>query len=188
MKILEPGTETEVADGQIGELVATGPYTLRGYFDAAEHNATAFTSDGFFRTGDLASIQSIDGQRYISLEGRIKDLINRGGEKINSAEVEGLLLKHPAVVDAALISMPDERLGERACAYVVVTEGSGLNHEGLRQHFAALGVAKFKWPERVEIVEQLPRTPVGKIDKKSLHADVVAKLDAERGELQQPAR
>ena len=113
IRVLEPGTEAEVPDGEVGELCCRGPYTLRGYFDAPEHNARAFTSDGFYRTGDLAAITPVDGERCVAIEGRIKDLINRGGEKINAEEVELLVLRHPRVAAAAVVAMPDPRLGER---------------------------------------------------------------------------
>ncbi|MBC3193350.1 AMP-binding protein [Pseudonocardia sp. C8] len=176
--VLEPGTETEVSDGEVGELCCRGPYTLPGYFAAPEHNARAFTSDGFYRTGDLAAIRTIDGQRYVSIEGRIKDLINRGGEKVNAEEVELLLLRHPRVTAVAVVAMPDPRLGERTCA-VVVTDGAPLDLDEVRRHFAALDVAKFKWPERIEHVDEIPRTLVGKTDKKRLQAEVAAKVGAE---------
>jgi len=177
IRVLEPGTEDEVPDGATGELCCRGPYTLRGYFDAAEHNARAFTSDGFYRTGDLASVRRIDGERCVSIEGRIKDLINRGGEKINAEEVESLLLRHPRVAAAAVVAMPDPRLGERTCAYVVV-RGAPLTLEDVQRHFAGLQVATFKWPERVEHLDEMPRTLVGKLDKKRLQADITAKLVA----------
>jgi 2,3-dihydroxybenzoate-AMP ligase len=179
VRVLEPGTEDELPDGEVGELCCRGPYTLRGYFDAPEHNARAFTSDGFYRTGDLASIQTIDGGRYLSIDGRIKDLINRGGEKVNAEEVEQLLLRHPRVTAAAAVAMPDPRLGERTCVYVVV-RGAPLTLVEVQQHFAHLEVAKFKWPERVEHLVELPRTKVEKVDKKALHADIVGKLAAAR--------
>src|SRR5439155_1130576 len=101
IRILEPGSATELPGGQVGELCCRGPYTVRGYFDAAAHNARAFTPDGFYRTGDLASVREIGGQRYVSIEGRIKDVINRGGEKVNAAEVELLLLRHPRITGLA---------------------------------------------------------------------------------------
>jgi non-ribosomal peptide synthetase component E (peptide arylation enzyme) len=171
IRVLEPGTETELADGEVGELACRGPYTLRGYYDADAHNAVAFTSDGFYRTGDLASVQRIDGERYVAIEGRIKDLINRGGEKINAEEVEQLLLRHPRVTEAAVVAMPDPRLGERTCAFVV-TGGGALTLDEVREHFAALDVAKFKWPERIEQIDAMPRTLVGKTDKKRLQAEI----------------
>ena len=179
IRILEPGSATELPDGQVGELCCRGPYTVRGYFDAAAHNARAFTPDGFYRTGDLASVREIDGQRYVSIEGRIKDVINRGGEKVNAAEVELLLLRHPRITGAAAVAMPDPRLGERTCAYIVV-QGEPLTMADIREHFMRLQVAKFKWPERIEHLTEVPRTQVGKMDKKLLQADIAAKIAAER--------
>jgi len=187
IRILEPGTGTELPDGQAGELCCRGPYTLRGYYDAAAHNARAFTADGFYRTGDLACIRQIDGQRYVSIEGRIKDVINRGGEKINAEEVELVLLRHPGITAAAAVAMPDPRLGERTCAYIVV-QGEPVTLAEIRQHFAQLQVAKFKWPERIEHLAEMPRTPVGKTDKKRLQAEIAAKIAAELAASQpQPA-
>ena len=178
IRILEPGSATELPDGQVGELCCRGPYTVRGYFDAAAHNTRAFTADGFYRTGDLASVREIDGQRYVSIEGRIKDVINRGGEKVNAAEVELLLLRHPRITGAAAVAMPDPRLGERTCAYIVV-RGEPLSLAEIREHFAQLQVAKFKWPERIEHLTEIPRTLVGKMDKKLLQGDIAAKLATE---------
>ncbi|GEL21128.1 2,3-dihydroxybenzoate-AMP ligase [Pseudonocardia sulfidoxydans NBRC 16205] len=178
IRILVPGSEDEVPDGEVGELACRGPYTLRGYFDAPDHNARAFTSDGFYRTGDLAAVRSIGGDRCVSVEGRIKDLINRGGEKINAEEVELLLLRHPRVAAAAVVAMPDPRLGERTCAYVVV-RGEPLDLPEVQAHFAALDVAKFKWPERIEHLDEIPRTLVGKTDKKRLQAAITATLTEE---------
>ncbi|NKQ58484.1 AMP-binding protein [Amycolatopsis sp. K13G38] len=186
VRVLAPGTETEVPDGEVGELCCRGPYTLRGYFDADKHNATAFTSDGFYRTGDLAAIREIDGGRYVTIEGRIKDVINRGGEKINAEEVESLLLRHPRITGAAVVAMPDPRLGERGCAYLVV-QGKPLTLGDVQEHFAALQVAKFKWPERVELLSEIPRTLVGKMDKKRLHADIAGKVAAENAARQDNA-
>lgn len=178
-KVLEPGTEDEVANGETGELCCAGPYTLNGYFDAAEHNQNAFTNDGYYRTGDLVCVRPIDGERYLSVEGRIKDVINRGGEKINAEEVELLLLRHPGILAAAVVAMPDERLGERTCAYLVAA-GAPLQLDDIQRHLADLGVAKFKWPERLEWIDELPKTPVGKINKKQLHAEIAAVVDRER--------
>ncbi|MBA4021756.1 MAG: 2,3-dihydroxybenzoate-AMP ligase [Gordonia sp.] len=176
IRILEPGGESELADGSVGELSCRGPYTIPGYFDAPEHNRTAFTSDGFYRTGDLAKIAVIDGVRYLSIEGRIKDLINRGGEKINAEEIELLLVQHPNIANAAVVAMPDPRLGEKTCAYVIAADGNPVSMADVQAHLDDLGVAKFKWPERLEWLAALPQTNVGKIDKKQLRADVAAKL------------
>ena len=172
--MLEPGGEEEVPDGEVGELCCQGPYTLRAYY--GEDRPQAFTADGFYRTGDLAKAVVIDGVRAFSIEGRIKDLINRGGEKINAEEVELLLLAHPHVVEAALVAMPDPRLGERGCAYLA-TDGVSVTLEDVRAHLHRLDVAKFKWPERVELLEALPRTKVGKLDKKAMTADITARLE-----------
>ncbi len=166
-RILDPGTESELPDGTTGELCCRGPYTLPGYFDAAEHNAVAFTAEGFFRTGDLASVRIVNDIRYLSIDGRIKDVINRGGEKINAEEVELLLISHPAVLQVAVVAMPDPRLGERTCAFLVARD-EPVTLERIRDHLAALGVAKFKWPERLEWVTELPQSNIGKIDKKTL--------------------
>ncbi|WP_430335949.1 (2,3-dihydroxybenzoyl)adenylate synthase [Rhodococcus sp. ACT016] len=178
VKILEPGTEKPVSDGSVGELCCRGPYTIRGYFDADEHNKVAFTSEGFYRTGDLAAVTTIDGVRYLSIEGRIKDLINRGGEKINAEEVELLLLEHPGIANAAVVAMPDQRLGEKTCAYLVAG-AQPLSLSEVQDHLLTLGVAKFKWPERLEWVAEFPRTNVGKTDKKRLRSEIAAKLTAE---------
>lgn len=176
IRILVPGTEDAVPEGAVGELCCRGPYTIPGYYDAAEQNLVAFTSDGFYRTGDLARWQEYDGEQHLLIEGRIKDVINRGGEKINAEEVELLLLRHPVVQQAAVVAMPDVRLGERSCAYVV-TSGP-IELADVQAHFAELGVAKFKWPERLEVVDELPRTKVGKIDKNSLRDAVAAFVTA----------
>jgi 2,3-dihydroxybenzoate-AMP ligase len=183
IRILEPGSATELPGGQVGELCCRGPYTLRGYFDAAAHNARAFTPDGFYRTGDLAAVREIGGQRYVSIEGRIKDVINRGGEKINAEEVELLLLRHPRIADAAAVAMPDPRLGERTCAYIVV-HGEPLTMAEIQEHFRGLQVATFKWPERIEHLAEIPRTLVGKTDKKRLQAEIAAKTASELADLQ----
>lgn len=174
-RVLEPGTEVEVVDGEIGELVCRGWYTIPGYYAATEHNATAFTTDGFYRTGDLARVQVHDGRRYLSIEGRIKDLINRGGEKVNAEELEALLLRHPDISEVAVVAMPDPKLGERVCAYLVSGD-SAIGVPELQSHLERLGVAKYKWPERVELIDALPRTLVGKLDKKALRKDIDAKV------------
>jgi len=178
IRILDPASGEELPDGEIGELACRGSYTIPGYFDAAEHNLKAFTPDGFYRTGDLGKIARFGPERYLSIEGRIKDVINRGGEKINAEELELLLLRHPAVAEAAVVAMPDPRLGERTCAYLVAA-GSPVDLAAVRGHLEALSVARFKWPERLEWVDAIPRTPVGKTDKKQLRADVSGKLARE---------
>jgi 2,3-dihydroxybenzoate-AMP ligase len=167
LRLINPDTG-EPADGTVGELCVRGPYTVRGYYDAAEYNATAFTPDGFLRTGDLASVIQIDGTACLRLEGRVKDLVSRGGEKINANEIETLLRRHPGVEDAALIGMPDPRLGQRPCVFVVASPAGAPTLEDIRGFLDAAGVARFKWPQRLEIVDAFPRTPVGKVAKRML--------------------
>ncbi|WP_329172499.1 AMP-binding protein [Streptomyces sp. NBC_01477] len=174
------GSETEVPDGAEGELCARGPYTIRGYYRAAGHNAAAFTADGFYRTGDLARRHIVDGAAYYSIDGRIKDVINRGAEKVHAEEVEELVVAHPDVRNAALVAMPDPVLGERVCAYLVQEPGSTpLTVAALAAHLLAQGLAKYKLPERVEVVGGFPLSNVGKVSKKHLREDITAKLAAE---------
>jgi 2,3-dihydroxybenzoate-AMP ligase len=137
-----------------------------------------FTADGFYRTGDIV-VELGDG--YYALADRIKDLINRGGEKVNAAEVEELLTRHPAIDRAAVVAMPDAVLGERCCVFIVLAPGAGpVDVTVLRAHLAALGVAKFKYPERVEIRDVLPMTSVTKLNKAALRAEITRILQAER--------
>ena len=177
--VIDPETLAALPDGQVGELICRGPYTIRGYFDAEDINKAAFTDDGFYRTGDLVKVIEVEGRRSISMEGRIKDLINRGGEKISAEEVEGLLVRHPRIVSAAVVAMPDERLGERACAFLVV-RGEPLAMAEVQAHLSSLGVAKFKWPERLVPIAEMPRTQVGKLDKNKLRSQLVDGADAVR--------
>ena len=167
----------EVPPGEVGELTCRGPYTLRGYFGAAEHNARQFTSDGFYRTGDL--MRRHPSGNYV-VEGRKKDLINRGGEKISAEEVENLILMHPAVQNVACVPMPDPNLGERMCAFVVLRKGSALTLKELVAFLAGKEIAKFKFPERLEIVPEFPVSTFGKVSKKALGELVAMKLGEER--------
>ena len=176
-RVLDPDTGADVPGGELGELCVRGPYTLRGYFNAAEHNARAFTPDGFLRTGDLVTVRQIDGQPCLRIEGRHKDLISRGGEKINAAEVEELLLRVPGVAAAALVAMPDARLGERACAFVVPGPSGCPGLTEIRELLRGWGVAKFKWPERLETIGELPVTAVGKVSKAQLRAELTRRLE-----------
>jgi 2,3-dihydroxybenzoate-AMP ligase len=178
-RVLDPLSERPLPDGETGELACRGPFTLRGYFDAPEVNRTAFTSDGFYRTGDLVAAVWFGDERSFSVEGRLKDIINRGGEKISAEEVEVLLLRHAGIAAAGVVAMPDERLGERSCAFLVAT-GPELELADVQAHLDGLGVAKFKWPERLEWVTALPTTPVGKLDKKLLQREIAALVAAER--------
>jgi len=165
-----------VAPGERGELLTRGPYTIRGYYKAPEHNAASFTPDGFYRTGDLVRVTASGN---LSVEGRVKDLINRGGEKISAEEVENALLRHPAVQNVAVVAMPHPVLGEAVCACVIRRPGAPLTLEALRAFLERAGIARFKAPERLEIVDRFPLTSVGKISKKDLRADIAARLRAE---------
>jgi 2,3-dihydroxybenzoate-AMP ligase len=169
--------DNEVPDGEVGELLARGPYTLRGYFGVPEYNARAFTTDGFYRSGDL--MRRHPSGAYI-VEGRKKDLINRGGEKISAEEIENLILQHPAVQNVACIPMPDPVLGERMCACVVLRPGHTLTFEELVRFLSAKEIAKHKLPERLEVLRDLPLSPFGKVSKKALVEMVTRQLAAER--------
>lgn len=165
-----------VADGQVGELCCRGPYTLRGYFNAPEHNARAFTPEGFYRSGDLMRQHS--SGNYV-VEGRKKDLINRGGEKISAEEVENLILAHPGVRNVACVAMPDGVLGEKMCAYVILQEGAALDLGSLNEYLMTHEIARFKLPERLETVRDFPLSPFGKVSKKDLVAMVSEKIRQE---------
>jgi 2,3-dihydroxybenzoate-AMP ligase len=166
--------DREVEPGEVGELLTRGPYTIRGYYKAEAHNAKAFTSDGFYRTGDLVRMTP---SGYLVVEGRVKDQINRGGEKIAAEEMENHLLAHPAVRDVAIVSMPDEFLGERSCAFIIPRDAS-LKATELRAFLRERGVAAFKIPDRIEFVDSFPKTPVGKINKRELRKRITEKLQA----------
>jgi 2,3-dihydroxybenzoate-AMP ligase len=157
----------EVADGEVGELLARGPYTLRGYYNAPEHNQRAFTPDGFYRSGDL--MWRHRSGNYV-VAGRTKDLINRGGEKISAEEVENLILGHPAVLNVACVPVPDPALGERMCACVILRPGQQLTLPELTQFLTAEEIARHKLPERLVILDRFPLSPVGKVSKKDLAA------------------
>ncbi|MEU4657819.1 AMP-binding protein [Streptomyces sp. NPDC023723] len=160
----------DVSEGGTGELLARGPYTIRGYYRADEHNAKAFTPDGYYRTGDLVRLRP-DG--YLVVEGRAKDQINRGGEKIAAAEVENHLLAHPAVHDAAVVALPDLFLGERSCAYVIPS-GVEPSAAELTAFLHARGIAAYKVPDRFKFVDAFPLTGVGKVSKKALRTNPVS--------------
>lgn len=188
---LSPDDEIRVVDadghdvppGEVGELLTRGPYTLRGYYRAEEHNRTAFTADGFYRTGDLVRV--LPGGDVV-VAGRQKDLVNRGGDKVSADELEGHLRAHPAVLDAAVVPVPDDYLGERTCAWIVLREQDAARHEargrtgelpddggpfgpgGLDAFLDGRGLAPYKKPDLVHIVGSLPRTAVGKADKRAL--------------------
>ncbi|MGH9098954.1 MAG: 3-phosphoshikimate 1-carboxyvinyltransferase, partial [Acidimicrobiales bacterium] len=152
-----------LAPGQEGNFELSSACLFEGYLDHPDWTAAAFTPDGWYRSGDLAVV---DESGFVRILGRVKDVVNRGGEKVPVAEIETLLLEHPQVHDLAIVAMPDERLGERACAFAVADEGFDLDE--LRRFCDARQVAKHYWPERLELVAQLPRNPIGKVQKSLL--------------------
>ncbi|GLY06640.1 AMP-binding protein [Actinoplanes sp. NBRC 101535] len=183
---LSPGDEIrlvdeydkDVPDGEPGSLLTRGPYTPRGYYRAAEQNARAFTADGWYRSGDIVRRRP-DGNLVV--EGRDKDMINRGGEKISAEEVENLVYRLPQVLQVAAVAMPDPELGERICLFAVLHAGTALTLPQLQSAMAAEGVAAYKLPERLEIVDEIPTTKVGKIDKEALRADISNRLVLKEG-------
>ncbi|NNH27838.1 (2,3-dihydroxybenzoyl)adenylate synthase [Acinetobacter terrestris] len=168
--------DQELLIGEVGHLLTRGPYTIRGYYNAPEHNRNAFTVDGFYRTGDLVRINAAGN---IIVEGRSKDQINRGGEKIATEEVEQVLNQHPQVIQSALVSMPDPMLGEKSCAYIQWRlDGQDPSQTRLsmqlRQYVQQYGLATYKIPDRIEFIEDMPYTALGKIDKKALRQRLAA--------------
>ncbi len=167
--VLNPGCRIRIVDddgidlpeGEAGEIVSQGPDQFLGYH-RAELNDDAFLPGGWFRTGDIGRL---DAEGFLTITDRKKDVIIRGGENIASKEVEDYLAAHPAVSEAAAVAAPDERLGERVCAFVILQQDAALTMDDVQAHFAALQVAKQKTPERLEIVAELPRTPSGKVKK-----------------------
>jgi 2,3-dihydroxybenzoate-AMP ligase len=168
--------DNEVPFGEVGELCCRGPYTLRGYYGVPEYNARAFTTDGFYRSGDLMR-QHPSGNYMV--EGRKKDLINRGGEKISAEEIENLILSHPAVHNVACVAMPDPVLGERMCACVIARPGQALTFDALVAFLLDKEIAKHKLPERLEVMDDFPVSTFGKVSKKILVELVAQKVAAE---------
>jgi 2,3-dihydroxybenzoate-AMP ligase len=169
IKVLDDN-DREVPDGETGELVTRGPYTIRGYYNAPEKNAEAFTADGFYRMGDIVRKRG----RYVFTEGRRKDLINRGGEKISCDEIENLIFGLPQVKVVALVGLPDPVFGEKACACVILQPGTTLEFDQLIAYLRQQKIASFKLPERLEIMEEFPVSPVGKILKRELRDRLTA--------------
>ena len=157
--------DRQVPDGEVGELTVRGPYTLRGYFGVPEYNKKQFTKDGFYRSGDL--MRKHPSGNYI-VEGRKKDLINRGGEKISAEEIENLILSHPAVQNVACVPVPDPNLGEKMCACLVLKKNQRLEFGELIDFLKGKEIAKFKLPEHMLVLEDLPVSTFGKVSKKAL--------------------
>ncbi|EMY6324425.1 medium-chain fatty-acid--CoA ligase [Escherichia coli] len=165
-KTLPPGCE--------GEEASRGPNVFMGYFDEPELTARALDEEGWYYSGDLCRM---DEAGYIKITGRKKDIIVRGGENISSREVEDILLQHPKIHDACVVAMPDERLGERSCAYVVLkAPHHSLSLEEMAAFFSRKRVAKYKYPEHIVVIEKLPRTASDKIQKLLLRKDIIRRL------------
>ncbi|EFX9097037.1 medium-chain fatty-acid--CoA ligase [Escherichia coli] len=165
-KTLPPGCE--------GEEASRGPNVFMGYFDEPELTARALDEEGWYYSGDLCRM---DEAGYIKITGRKKDIIVRGGENISSREVEDILLQHPKIHDACVVAMPDERLGERSCAYVVLkAPHHSLSLEEMAAFFSRKRIAKYKYPEHIVVIEKLPRTASDKIQKFLLRKDIIRRL------------
>lgn len=163
----------ELPPNTIGELLVKGPCVFSGYYRNPEENAKVFDRDGFFRTGDLAKI---DEKGYITLTGRSKEMINRGGESISATEIEKLINRHPDVAIVAVIPMPDPLMGERACAYIQTRPDATLTFEDVIEFLKHQNAAVLQLPERIEFVENMPLTKAEKLDKQALRKDIEKKL------------
>lgn len=182
VRLFEVGTEVEIMQpGVEGECAFAGPYTIHGYFDAPDRDREAFTSDGFYRSGDLMSFHDIDGVRHYKFCGRTKDVVDRGGEKINSGEIELMLAGHPDVATVAVVGMPDPVYRERVCAFLILKSGAQTpTVKSIGAFLEQSGVAKFKWPERIEVVKEFPMTGSGKLSKPQLRKTITDMLEAEQ--------
>ena len=167
----------DVPDGEAGELITRGPYTICGYYNAPEKNDEAFTLGGYYRMGDIVRKRG----RHVWAEGRKKDMINRGGEKISCEEIENLIFAHPKVKAVTLVAMPDPVFGEKACAFVITQPGEPLGFDELITFLKQQQIASFKLPERLELVAEFPISPVGKILKRQLRDQLASALEQERG-------
>jgi non-ribosomal peptide synthetase component E (peptide arylation enzyme) len=167
----------DLPSGKSGELMVKGPCIFTGYYKNPEENAKVFDPNGFFRTGDIAQINE---KGYITLTGRAKEMINRGGESISATEIEGLINRHPGVASVAVIAMPDPLLGERACAYIETMGDATLNFDDIIAFLKEQQASVLQLPERIEFIDAMPYTSVLKLDKKQLVADIKEKLEKER--------
>ncbi|HVN97766.1 MAG TPA: AMP-binding protein [Syntrophorhabdaceae bacterium] len=165
---------SEVPFGVEGELVSKGPGVFTGYFASEEENREIFTPQGFFKTGDKARKDRFGN---ITITGRIKDIINRGGEKISALDIENRMCDHPGIRDAAVVGMPDPVLGERICAYVTLRAGAALSSDEIIAFLKAKGASVQQLPERIEFLDELPVTKVGKVDKKALREDIKKRVE-----------
>jgi len=171
---------SELPVGEVGEVIMHGGGCCFGYFDDQERTRETFDvggpREGWFHSNDAGTI---DEQGNLTIVGRLDDMIIRGGQNVYPAEIEDVLMEHASVAEAAVIGVPDPELGERVGAYVVAADGVTVSHEAIVEWFESKGLAKFKWPERVEVVDELPRSAGGKIKKSDLREDVEEKLREE---------
>lgn len=166
----------ELPPGQQGELLVKGPCVFSGYFNDPEENSKVFDRDGYFKTGDLATV---DQKGYISLTGRIKEMINRGGESISSTEIEKLISRHPDVAAVAVVPMPDPMMGERVCAYIECIANNSLAFEDIITFLKNQKASVLHLPERIEFIDKMPLTATNKLNKRALRSDIEDKLAKE---------
>jgi acyl-CoA synthetase (AMP-forming)/AMP-acid ligase II len=174
-------SETKIVDesnnivsvGQVGEFCQKAPFIISGYYKRPDLNTRKWDKDGFYHTGDACYL---DQNGFYHFSTRLKDIIIRGGMNISAEEVESILYRNPKILNVAVVGMPDQRLGEKCCAYVEPNPGETITLEEIQGFMEQNHVAKYKWPERVEIVKELPRTPTGKVLKYVLRADIREKV------------
>ncbi len=169
----------EMPSGKEGEVVARGPSIISGYYKSEEEDKLVFTGDGFFRTGDMGRF---DPMGNLIITGRKKDIIRRGGETIIPSEIEQMITEHPNVSQTVVVGMPDARLGERICAYIQLLQGEKITYEDLIAYLKEKGASKMLLPERLEVLQELPLTPMQKVDKQALREDITRKLKQEQEE------
>ncbi len=170
-KLVDAEGRTVTEDGAVGEMLYRGPGVIQGYFNRPDLNKKAFDQEGYFRSGDLFQIK---GDRYLRFFDRVKDIIIRGGQNISAQEVENILQAHPLIQDVAAVGLPDGSLGERNCVCVVPKSGETLTLKGIIEFMKENGTAAYKIPQRLEIVDSIPRNPVGKIMKDVLRRELMA--------------
>jgi non-ribosomal peptide synthetase component E (peptide arylation enzyme) len=176
VRIVDLVVDEELPDGTPGSILTRGPYTPRGYYAAPEANTKSFEDGGWYASGDIVERRP-DGNLIV--QGRDKDMINRGGEKVSAEEIESLVYQIPGLSIVAAVSMPDPVLGEKVCLYAEMAGGKPLTLEQVQAHLKTAGVAAYKIPEKVVVVDQIPTTKVGKIDKKALRADIAERIQLE---------
>jgi len=162
VRVTSPESGQMLEAGEEGELEIRGYSVMSGYLNNTQANADAFTEDNFFKTGDLAIV---DVDQNVRITGRVKDIINRGGVKINPTDIENLIAAHPAVTLAAIAPMGDDIMGEKACLFVTLVPGKVLSFDEMIDYLAKAGIAKLRWPEKLEVIDEMPMTPTKKVMK-----------------------